>query len=832
MLKKSLIFGSIAVLAALLLITGCSNPTSGPAPSENEETPSGPNGPSGPGGTIDNSKEDFIYDSAVTDTELAGKFAKYSTVYLGTGVTSVTGTIPAGKTLVVAVSPVVVKPGESLNVLGSLEINSGQVLNASYNDAAGHLTGSGPINGQGTVTLPYLKGTTLPDVIDLAKAKGSAKKAVGSIITSGGTAAVTKDNIDELFEALEEAFPDSNIELSVADIAELTNTWAQEGRTLVLAGNSNTINAVLDLSGNDGALIVNGTLAATVAGTAIKANPTKSNVTINGTLDLLGNAGGTIEGLVTNNGTIKSKATTAAIIQKLITEVAMTPGTTTGKVELTGEGAAIATAMTLTQNVSIGTGGKLTVSTAPKPFAGGKTITITGTGVLDLGAAANDLSGVTIVNGGTGGIATATTSAAFLQTVLNQRGVITSSGAVAGNVAITIPEDTDYTHAGDSATFAGGGGALTIKGKATFTKGAFGTQTAAVTIDEGAEALFSEAVFTTLAADLTVNGKATLTLVGVPAGDVVVGSTGDLILTAGLTLKEGKILDNAGKVTLVADGVLTLTTGDSEADAITGAGKIIAGKTELTGAWQTVASDADTLTITASANGAAIEKGTTDGTLIAVGGATITQSAGDANAFTVDEDTIVDLTAGRLVLTAADSDGGSTAGTGTIKAGKTEIVGIWEATGTTGTITITGGTNGATIVPTTPATTLTGGTGGAITQTAGTNNNLTLTGVTVDLSTDGSIVLKAAASAQGQITLSNASTVIYCGDGENEASSPLSIDEQDITVGGSLVITRGEADGYELGSITGPGTLAASGTTPTDNDVTIAKELAVAASGD
>ncbi|MDR2454255.1 MAG: HNH endonuclease, partial [Bifidobacteriaceae bacterium] len=79
-------------------------------------------------------------------------------------------------------------------------------------------------------------------------------------------------------------------------------------------------------------LIVDGTLATTGAVT-ITGNATTANITINGTLDLTNDAGATVAEKITNNGTIKSKATAAAVQKTLIS----TPSGT-GTVELSGAG--------------------------------------------------------------------------------------------------------------------------------------------------------------------------------------------------------------------------------------------------------------------------------------------------------------------------------------------------------------------------------------------------------------------------------------------------------------------------------------------------------------
>jgi hypothetical protein len=240
-------------------------------------------------------------------------------------------------------------------------------------------------------------------------------------------------------------------------------------------------------------------------------------------------------------------------------------------------------------------------------------------------------------------------------------------------------------------------------------------------------------------------------------------------------------------------------------------GKIIAGATEITGVWKATGASAN-VAITSAATGATITGGTNS--LVAGTGGTITQKANpDSTSVLVVAGADLNLgTTGNLVLgtNATPGEAGSIS-TGSVKitagsAGETEIAKIWTATGTgVGAVTIAGGLHGATITKTPAATGLKGGTDGTITQNAVLGNNLILTGVTVDLVTAGSIILKDAASNQGTITLDTTGTVILCaGDDDKNAEGVDTIGGKGATVGSDLAI-RSTTSGDKIYSITGAG---------------------------
>jgi hypothetical protein len=137
----------------------------------------------------------------------------------------------------------------------------------------------------------------------------------------------------------------------------------------------------------------------------------------------------------------------------------------------------------------------------------------------------------------------------------------------------------------------------------------------------------------------------------------------------------------------------------------------------------------------------------------------------------------VDLgTGGTLTLTGADSDGAKLTGAGKLTAQDLEVVGGtggWTATtanvtiastATAGQSSITGGSSAV----------LTGGTDATITQNAGTSgNSLTLTTVTVDVSTAGSLVLKGDATNGAKVAMGANTSIIKAGsDSTNTVTSP------------------------------------------------------------
>jgi hypothetical protein len=697
-------------------------------------------------------------------------FAENTEVILGPDVETVYGEVPSGKTLRVR-GDTVITSSETLNVAGTVIINPGKTLSAAYTSAEGGLTGSGKISGEGTVSLPYASGSGTPAdsgvMVYTTPKKVASEQAIGSIISTAASKgqAVIGTDIPTLFTAL-------GSPLSLADIKDLpaTNLGNNANDVLILSGNNTLEGATFTPNAK---VTIAGTLSSK-SGTAVT-TLNGSNITVNagGVLDLV-NATDTISaGQITNNGTIKSVATTGN------TQIVhIQGGTGDGTIELNAVGDLATEVAELSQKVVIGAGGKFIAAAVQTPIIGNnKTITVAEGGILDFGVANAALNltpaTLTITNNGT--VATMTTSPVALGTILEGvTGVITSGGAVTANAnAITVKSGTTFTHG--TGTFAGGAGALTIENnaKATFNTGIFGTQTGPVKIE--GEAIFTQGTFATLAGGLTIGQNANVTFTAAtfamldedlvikgsvklknpaalaPLQNVIVNSASDtltIIEGAGsLAIKAEKTLTNNGTIDLGPAGILKLGTTDvAEVATIVNAtpstgtpGRIIAGPTVITGTWEATASGdtGNNALITSSSAGALITIGgsATTGLKAGANGKIVQNAAatGNTSVLNVGAGAAVDLdTAGRVELAAtATTTAGSTAGAGKIIAGPTEITGVWTATGT-GTIAITPAATGATIATGTTAT-LVAGVGTITQKTKAAGSLLTITGNGIDL---------------------------------------------------------------------------------------------------
>jgi hypothetical protein len=258
----------------------------------------------------------------------------------------------------------------------------------------------------------------------------------------------------------------------------------------------------------------------------------------------------------TNNGTIETIATAAAV-QKALIELA---GTGTVKILGIGAGALGESGnitQVLNQNVDIGTSGKLIAPLEVTAFSttGGKTITITDTGVLDFGIDDTLTTiGVTVTNNGTapGAVVTTTISRAALSAILGIGGNITSNGAVSDSAtALTIPVGTILT---TGSTIGLGSGALTVTG--TLNLGHILTTSGNVTVTAATGKLNVTADQTSLTGDITIDGEATLSSSGklytAAAKTITVGSAGKLVVNT----NNGSIVGS-----LVVDGRLEVLTG-------------------------------------------------------------------------------------------------------------------------------------------------------------------------------------------------------------------------------------------------------------------------------
>jgi hypothetical protein len=134
---------------------------------------------------------------------------------------------------------------------------------------------------------------------------------------------------------------------------------------------------------------------------------------------------------------------------------------------------------------------------------------------------------------------------------------------------------------------------------------------------------------TTVSAITDLNAV-TIEDITIPATEIFIipGSTPGPAKT--LTIAAGKTFTYDGAVTIAVGGKLVLATGTgSSVSKIVGTGKIDAGVTTITGAWEAVGAAAGSLTITSAATGATIGATTgATGLKASAAGATITQGIG------------------------------------------------------------------------------------------------------------------------------------------------------------------------------------------------------------
>jgi uncharacterized repeat protein (TIGR02543 family) len=227
----------------------------------------------------------------------------------------------------------------------------------------------------------------------------------------------------------------------------------------------------------------------------------------------------------------------------------------------------------------------------------------------------------------------------------------------------------------------------------------------------------AETLATNLGGDTkaTVNG-ATVTL------------TTNVDLSSPVTVLAGVTLD-VGNYTLTigTSGSLVLTGDASNGAQISGTGKVVAAKTEITGIWQAVGSGDVTIaassttesSITASADTVVLTAGT---------GGIITQLAEASNNLTIAANTTIDLqgtesaAVGKLILTGDGTNPAeiklANAATSIVKTGLTAGTNAFSAATQIGTKTFAAGTTGAAVI----TTNVDGATGKFATLTAGTDN--------------------------------------------------------------------------------------------------------------
>jgi uncharacterized repeat protein (TIGR02543 family) len=152
----------------------------------------------------------------------------------------------------------------------------------------------------------------------------------------------------------------------------------------------------------------------------------------------------------------------------------------------------------------------------------------------------------------------------------------------------------------------------------------------------------------TLAEDPALVGKVTITDATTVTLTEAVSLTNPVTVPAGVTLNTGAFalsttstLTVNGTLTVAATGSLVLTGDASNGAQISGTGKVVAAKTEITGEWQAVGSGDVTIAAT-SANESSIT-GASGVVLTAGTDGTITQLAEASNNLTIAANTTIDL---------------------------------------------------------------------------------------------------------------------------------------------------------------------------------------------
>jgi hypothetical protein len=335
MLRKSLIFGSIALLLVMLLaLAGCEGPV-GPAGAAGGE-----------GGRGDDGMADGYPLETGTARDLEVAFGYSEKVVLSSAVRRVWGTVPEGKTLYI-VGPKetegdVLVGWEGLELLGTLVLHKEAILLATgrtdvaNNDFRNGLITLGPnarVTGEGAIVLPYdLDGEFTDGLTYNSSIVSNVDKFPGSVASRGilrkaannfhvfGPAEindilrlenVTSLRVRNVDPLLNPASRNSNATIPLTEVV-FDRT---RGKTLILSGSNNEIQANFEVL-NTGTLVVEegailevplantATIGATGgtkllnSGTIIFSNPLSGIDSLRG-------------GIITNNGTIETSANDA-----------------------------------------------------------------------------------------------------------------------------------------------------------------------------------------------------------------------------------------------------------------------------------------------------------------------------------------------------------------------------------------------------------------------------------------------------------------------------------------------------------------------------------------
>jgi hypothetical protein len=348
MKKRSLLLGFVAAAIAAFILSGCESPTGS----------NGSPGRDGPGLALPGQE--------ITPELLEAWFKATSTVILPAytaGKTTISGEVPADKTLVITGGEFVLKyktetidgattfPA-ALTVKGTLELQEGSVLNAGYyvtveeGERVTHGVGwlelaeGGSLTGTGTVELPYIvvpntAGTDGTSTVPVGIAHYDGVSGVNRLPVSyiaaaenasAPVSALKHGGLDKIFELLEA--PDVTptvFTTSIKTILEnvLEDDVAHEalpaGRKLTLTGGGSTIDGTVA-----GELVVTGTLAKLSDGAIGISLPAggKLHVDVGGkltveSLDLTGETATGAGALVVDGTLVASDVVTGGVVKSL-----------------------------------------------------------------------------------------------------------------------------------------------------------------------------------------------------------------------------------------------------------------------------------------------------------------------------------------------------------------------------------------------------------------------------------------------------------------------------------------------------------------------------------
>jgi hypothetical protein len=417
-MKKSLVFGGIALLLGMLFILGGCENVAGPTGPVGAEGPEGPEGPDGPGGFGGFGPQGpagatILSDTNVTDTEFDGVFGpEVVTDVVLLGAADVFGTVPSGKTLWVT-NDIIVTDGQTLTVEGTLKIADGKTFTATaLSSVAGTLAGTGSIDpGSGAlVVLPIDTDSSFSGISYNTSPLPEGNKSVGSVVVSSSVSAIGGSNIASIF-----GMANGPSSLTLDSITGIENGAVPLGKTLTLTGTNAIDNAASTFSVGGGTLIVEGTLStANSGGTAVAVG----GITIapGGILALDDDEDAVTGSGAVNYGTVTTITGDADVLEVILTTVG-------------GAVTANATITTQAADFEVPAGAVLTLGSSVTNFEPTGDVTINGSLVLD----------------GSSKITIATTKAITIPdpAKISGAGVIVAEGGGTGG-AITIAGTSDY----------------------------------------------------------------------------------------------------------------------------------------------------------------------------------------------------------------------------------------------------------------------------------------------------------------------------------------------------------------------------------------------------